>query len=546
MIKLFTKFVILLTLIVVVTVRFYHLGQVPTGLHADEAAYGYDAYSLLKTGRDMWGKPWPLVFKSYGEYKLNLPYLIAPAIKVFGLSTLSTRLPSALAGLGTTVVLFFLLQEYNKRPKLNLILTMIFATSPWAFGISRVFFESNVALFFFALGLYSRSRRPNLSTLSLALVGYFYAPYRFLSFLLLGLGIWEGCYKRKHLLLYFVLILPILPQFFSSTGLMRLKQESALRDFEHSLVINENRGLCGHKFCYLFWNKPLFRLEEGAKTALMMLSPSYLFMQSADNYIVPPSSGPYPFYLAPFYLFGIFTLLKKKHKSYWLLYLGSIALAAVGGKLSLYRNAVGLFLAFVPVALGVYTLTKKSRLLLYLFISVAIFFQARFITEYFFIYAKSPTFAWGSDAEFIARYIGANEQEYRTIVDKTAGDFGPLYYAFYNSYDPTLFRVRAEWTTGDPAGWTHVGKLGKIASHDNRTLETLLCEKASAPRDKYQGLYLTAPLPDFSRFATRVTYDLGGTKTLHEIYDLDDLFDKLMADNPANLNRLCPRETARW
>ena len=32
--------------------RFYKLGQVPSGFVNDEAAFGYNAYSILKTGRD--------------------------------------------------------------------------------------------------------------------------------------------------------------------------------------------------------------------------------------------------------------------------------------------------------------------------------------------------------------------------------------------------------------------------------------------------------------------------------------------------------------
>ena len=37
--------------------RVWHLGTVPPGLDADEASIGYNAYSLLVTGRDEFGVP---------------------------------------------------------------------------------------------------------------------------------------------------------------------------------------------------------------------------------------------------------------------------------------------------------------------------------------------------------------------------------------------------------------------------------------------------------------------------------------------------------
>lgn len=540
----------------VALLRFYQLGRIPAGIHADEASYGYDAFSLLQTGKDVWGQTYPLVFKSFGEYKLNLPYLIAPAVSAFGLSTTATRLPSAIFGLATVVVLYFTLSLYIRSRRISLLLSLIFAFSPWSFGISRLFFESNVALFFLAFGLLGNLRAAKtkrygrlyyFGVASLALAGYFYAPARFLGLGIFALGLIRSKLQvRRSILVYLLVALPVLPQYFSGTGLNRLKQESAARSFEHSLIINENRALCARKFCYLLWNKPLMRAESVFLVIAQSLSPGYLFFDSADNYIVPVSTGPYLLYLLPFYIIGMFYLVKKKDRYFFLILFGTVAVAASGGKLSLYRNTFGLYLCFIPIALGLYQAVTWRRILAPLVVVVALFFHTRYLVHYFYINSTSSTFAWSADAEFIARYIKEHEEDYRTIIDKSAGDFGPLYYSFYTRYDPDLFRTRAEWTSGDPAGWTHVGKLGHIASHDLRSIENLICEKASAPKDDLGTLYISAPLPDYSRFADLVTRDLRGEKVMHEIYDLDSLFTKLMADNPANLYRLCPQETLNW
>ncbi|MDH4066271.1 MAG: 4-amino-4-deoxy-L-arabinose transferase, partial [Acidobacteriota bacterium] len=47
-------------------VRLYRLGELPNGLFCDEAANGYDAYSLLETGKSLDGESWPFLFNHHG------------------------------------------------------------------------------------------------------------------------------------------------------------------------------------------------------------------------------------------------------------------------------------------------------------------------------------------------------------------------------------------------------------------------------------------------------------------------------------------------
>ena len=56
---------------IAVGLRLIKLGSNPIGFNDDEAAFGYNAYTLLTTGRDEWGKllPFP-VFESFGDWKL--------------------------------------------------------------------------------------------------------------------------------------------------------------------------------------------------------------------------------------------------------------------------------------------------------------------------------------------------------------------------------------------------------------------------------------------------------------------------------------------
>src|SRR5690242_10590705 len=93
------KISLLVCILLAVFIRFYHFNEVPPSLNWDEASLGYNAYSILKTGKDEWGRSFPLSFEAFGDYKLpGYIYTDVPFIAFFGLNSLAVRLPSMLAG----------------------------------------------------------------------------------------------------------------------------------------------------------------------------------------------------------------------------------------------------------------------------------------------------------------------------------------------------------------------------------------------------------------------------------------------------------------
>src|SRR5581483_5962797 len=67
--------------------RLYNVTGDPPALYQDESAIGYNAYSILQTGKDEYGISHPLYFKSFGDYKLPVYiYSVVPSIKLFGLN----------------------------------------------------------------------------------------------------------------------------------------------------------------------------------------------------------------------------------------------------------------------------------------------------------------------------------------------------------------------------------------------------------------------------------------------------------------------------
>jgi len=135
--------------------RLVGIGEHPAGFTPDEASFGYDAYSILKTGKDQWGDTLPLTLKSFGDGKMPLyAYLAIPSVAVFGLNEFAVRLPNALLGSLAVWVTYELVKEWRKDEREAALAALILAVSPWHVPMSRGAFEANLTTFFLPLGVW--------------------------------------------------------------------------------------------------------------------------------------------------------------------------------------------------------------------------------------------------------------------------------------------------------------------------------------------------------------------------------------------------------
>lgn len=147
--------IIVLTLIIILAavLRLWKLGSYPA-LNADEAAIGYNAYSLLETGKDEHGKSWPIHFQSFNDYKPGAYfYLVLPFVKYFGLNEWSVRLPNALLGIFSVYFVYLLTQKLYPKKEFAVVASLMLAISPWHIHFSRGGWEVNTATFFILAGL---------------------------------------------------------------------------------------------------------------------------------------------------------------------------------------------------------------------------------------------------------------------------------------------------------------------------------------------------------------------------------------------------------
>lgn len=137
-----------------VFVRVYKFGNLPEGINQDEAYAGYEAYSLLKYGKDSYGYSFPVYFIAWGSGMNVLEsYLMIPFIAMFGLKTWVIRLPQLIMAVFTLIICYLLMKRlFDKRA--GLLAMFILAVVPWHIMLSRWALESNLAPAFLLAGFY--------------------------------------------------------------------------------------------------------------------------------------------------------------------------------------------------------------------------------------------------------------------------------------------------------------------------------------------------------------------------------------------------------
>jgi len=328
----FIKPLILLFLIIGIGffLRFYKLGQIPAGLYLDEAAQGYNAYSILKTGKDEYGKNFPIIFRSFGDFKTPLYiYLIVPLIPIFDLTKFTVRFPSFFFSVLTFPLLYLLILEISPkkvRYPLALISTLLLSISPWHILFGRTNFECNVALFLLLAGIYlffKGLKIPKLFILSALFFGLSFSAYhseRIISPLIvfaLAIRYRQTIFNKKNraviivsTLIGLLIVLPTL-SVISTAGFA--SRATTLSIFNFSRIPAGFIPNIPPPFNFIINNHLVLSIKEFLSLYFSYFSPRNMFYLGDSG---PRSSFPElaTFYIwqLPFYILGLFLILKDK------------------------------------------------------------------------------------------------------------------------------------------------------------------------------------------------------------------------------------------
>lgn len=486
------KIVILLIILISIFLRFYGLSDYPA-LNADEAAIGYNAYSLIETGKDEHGNPWPIHFQSFNDFKPGLYfYLVIPFVKFMGLNELAVRIPGALLGVATVFLLYLLVREIFKDERLALLSSFFLAVSPWHIHFSRGGWEVNTATFFIVLGLWlfikalEKPKFFTLSSVSFALSLYTYHAARVIVPLLL-LGLTLIYFKKiktsiKHFLLAgaiaLVLLFPLVRDFAKGEVSSRAAGVGLFADTGPLARIEEQRG--EHEnyqglIPRLIHNKPVNYGLAFAKNWFRHFEGEFLFVSGdvIQRNKVPETGQMYLLDFL-FLVFG-FVYIAKKPKG-WGPILLWLVVAPVGAALTFQSphalRAQNMVIPLVIIsAYGLISLfeashsifDKKVRNIIFAFFLVVIGIgYARYLHMYWVHMAKEYPFSSQYGVKELVSYVEENKDKFRKIWVTDRYDQPYILFLFYTKYSPQKFQKEHFLSPRDKYGFSTVRDFDKF------------------------------------------------------------------------------------
>lgn len=457
------RFIVLLCIVFVASIlRFWQLGGVPASPDWDEVSLGYNAYSILRTGRDEFGTYLPLTFRSFDDYKPPMyVYLTVPSVYVFGLSVWAVRLPSAIFGVLAVVGTYYLVRElFKASSRVALLSAALLAISPWHIQFSRVAFEANIgvtfiiwATYFFLRGL-NRQSGLLISSMLFALSLYTYHSERifvplFVVFLLM---LYRNFAKKQSVILAFVvgfiIMLPLVSVFTDANILKRLQSTSTFRKQTELLSgtipkLEYDRSL-GWWPGEIFDNRRVEYAKLLASGYLSHFSPKWLFLSGDHERHHAPNMGLLYLWEMPFILIGIYQLMRQKSRAGMLLF-GWILLAPVAAAPTTeVPHAVRTFVSLptyqIFTAVGILSMIPKWRFSVIIsFLGVIVVSFVYYMHMYFghtnYEYAKH----WQYGYEQAVAYAQKHKNDYEKIVISTKLEQPYIFSLFYTKFDPRTY-----------------------------------------------------------------------------------------------------------
>lgn len=473
----FKKTAILLTLIILLAaiLRLPLLDKYPQGITVDEAGQGYSAYSILKTGKDEWGDFFPLNPRGFGDYKPPvMMYLLIPSIAIFGLNEFAVRLPSAIAGIATVLVIFLLVRDLFKNRNLGLLSAFLTSISPWHVYYSRLGWESNIGLLFFTLGIWlfvkgvEKGKFLPLSLLSFSFSALSYHSFKLLVPLLL-ITLIVIFWKHTKLLtpsawvsavvigLIFTLVVGYGLVF---SGASRRAADQSILKQENLFALKEKESTNRSPWPVkkFFFNKYYFFTSKVADNYLGYFSLSFLFGPHRSNSSILnfPNMGLFYIWQLPLILLGVFYLLKNKSKA-GLLLTAWIFLAPIPASLTQDYMHAGRAQALFPAltivsAIGLYSflnLLRNQRADIFktsvaaagLIILISIVGRAN---NYLYHTFNTPLGGLKQGYKEILNYVEGNKSNYDKIIFTKFHSEPHAFIGFYLKTDPVHMQNAAK------------------------------------------------------------------------------------------------------
>ncbi len=490
------KYKIYLSLFLIViaafALRFYKVTEIPPALNWDEVSIGYNAYSILKTGKDEWGQFLPVHFKAYGEYKLPVQiYASIPAIAIFGLNELGVRITPVVYGTLTVLITFFLARALFQSELLGLIAAFLLAISPWHIQLTRASFESSFSVFWVELGIwflikgFSNKRWLIFSMIPFAISTFTYNSTLIFTplFLFVILLVFHKTFiKMKRTILiaaiiFMILLLPETPYLLSGNRSSRYKLVSISDDAGLIPRINQNRGnsKLPQPLPRLVHNKITYIAFYFTENYLAHFTPQFLFISGAPHkQHNVQNMGELYLFQAPFLLLGLYLLFKRKNRHRYLLLswilLVNVPVATTNDSIpNALRTAIANPFYQLITALGILeminwlrnkNISLKIGALVVSIVILAVSLNYYFY-QYYVVYPASFSRDWQYGYKQVVDYIGQHQNDYDLVVFSRYYGEPHMFTLFFLNYDPAKYQNNPNLDRFETFNWVWVLKFDK-------------------------------------------------------------------------------------
>lgn len=473
--------------------RIYKVTTIPPSLSWDEVSIGYNAYSILKTGRDEHGRLFPIdSFIAYGDYKPPIAvYLTVPAVAIFGLNEFSVRLPSVIAGTLTILLTYFVVRQffylYKRKEALALIASMALAISPWHIQLSRAGFEANIALCFIVLGVLlticsqTKARLKMVCWIPFVVAIYTFNSSRyFVPFLVLGLLVYFRKAFIKHrgytvvgFIIALILFLPVVPHLLSPESRLRFKEVNIFTDLQ---VIQTSNNRIAYEnnawYAKILHNRRIGYLRSFLMHYFDHFDPQFLFIKGDGN---PKFSiqdvGQLYLVEAPFLVFGILSLLTTNRSIalFLLFWLATAIIPAATARETPHalriENTLPVWQIFIAYGLlSMKSNIKKGWIKRSFVIGCIVLYVGNisyYLHNYYSHYASEYSSEWQYGYREALAFIQPRLASYDSIVMTEYIGRAYMYSLFYLTYDPQSF-WKTKNSSFDAAGFYHVYGFDKF------------------------------------------------------------------------------------
>lgn len=475
---------LLLLFVLAISARVYQLDQIPPSLYYDEVDYGYQARSLVETGKDYRGTLSPFYVHSFNDVRAPMPaYLTALSTLLFSQEELAVRMPSVISGTAIVFLVFMLIKLWTGDFTKAFLVSLVFATSPWQIQYSRFSHEVTPMLALYLLALWLFFKAIKLTSfkyliVSVVLFSLDVYTYRTMSlFIPLTFFVLFLIYKKelffygikKLILLILISATFILPFLYFTTisapDVPRINQLAITSDPQVPIWVIRNReidsgniqnptiGQAATATSFFYHNKIFSWLDSFVNNYFQSFSMEFLLIKGDLNLRHSiPQMGQIFFIDVIALIFGLFCIGKRLNLKMNLWLLVWLLLAPMPAALTFdgAKHASRLFIFSAPlliiIGIGwaqILAIVKKIKFsflilsgLIFTYLILFIFYLHNYFVHYPLQSARS--FGYGFKQAMLK--IKQEEAKYQHIKMVATKDPPLIYYLFWSNTPPRLLQ----------------------------------------------------------------------------------------------------------